>query len=314
MLVKCVNVNVYVMEKLLYAQAKQIDLVDFLATLGHHPNKLNRDDYWYLSPFRDEKTPSFKVNRKLNVWFDFGEGKGGNLIDFGIRYFKCAVSELLDKLQGSQPPQGFSFQRAIKAGEKKDSSGKILILEDRRLRAKPLLDYLEKRCIPVDIAQKYCREVDFLLYDRKYSAIGFKNNSGGFELRNEHFKGSNSPKDVSFFNNKNEEKLGVFEGFFDFLSYHSIRKNQLQPLTNFLVLNSLSFFEKHREKMEKHKEVNLMLNCDSAGQNLTTKAMQWDKSKYLDRSSFYRPCKDLNDWLIKKKEGLKQSHGHRRHF
>jgi DNA primase len=162
------------MEKLSCAQAKQIDLVDYLASLGHNPHKVNRDDYWYLSPFRDEKTPSFKVNRKLNVWFDFGEGKGGDLINFGTRYLKCTVNELLEKLRGSHPAQTFSFQPPSQAGEKKDTStGKILILDDRRLAATPLLQYLQKRCIPVEIAEQFCREVDFLLYEKKIHCYRF---------------------------------------------------------------------------------------------------------------------------------------------
>jgi len=63
-------------------EAKQIDLVDYLAALGHRPQKIRNKDYWYHSPLRDEKTASFKVNRSLNVWYDHGIGKGGNLIDF----------------------------------------------------------------------------------------------------------------------------------------------------------------------------------------------------------------------------------------
>ena len=72
-------------------------------------------DYWYLSPLRLEKDPSFKVNRKLNVWYDHGIGKGGNLIDLGILLFNCSVSEFLEKL-GSQGYQNtFSFhQQTIK--------------------------------------------------------------------------------------------------------------------------------------------------------------------------------------------------------
>ena len=82
------------MEKLTCSGAKQIDLVDYLASLEHQPQKVNSQDYWYLSPLRDEKTPSFKVNRKLNVWYDHATGKGGNLIDFGTQYFNCTVAEL----------------------------------------------------------------------------------------------------------------------------------------------------------------------------------------------------------------------------
>ena len=62
----------------------------------------------------------------------------------------------------------------------------------------------------------------------KYTmAIGFKNDSGGYELRNPYFKGSSSPKDITTFNNGAKEAT-VFEGFIDFLSFMAIHKNQSQ--------------------------------------------------------------------------------------
>ncbi len=296
------------------AQAKQIDLVDYLASLGHHPHKINRDDYWFLSPFRDEKTASFKVNRKLNVWFDFGEGKGGDLIDFGTRYFKCSINELLEKLSHAKLAQNFSFPPPSQAGEKKEiGMGKILIVDARPLAAAPLLEYLQKRFIPVEIAEKFCREVDFLLYEKKYTAIGFQNNSGGFELRNEFFKGSSSPKDITFFDHGQQKSLTVFEGFFNYLSFQSMRQNHF-VLTNFLVLNSASFFEKSRDKMEGHEQINLYLDTDPTGKKLTQLALQWDKTRYTDRSEIYQKHKDLNEWLVHKRQQQKQSLGIRRHF
>ena len=71
------------MKQLSCEQAKLIDLVDYLSSLNYHPQKVHNQDYWYLSPLRQERTASFKVNKKLNVWFDFGLGKGGDIIDFG---------------------------------------------------------------------------------------------------------------------------------------------------------------------------------------------------------------------------------------
>lgn len=63
---------------------KGIDLVAYLESLGFEPVRVRNNDYWYLSPLRNERTPSFKVNRKLNRWYDFGEGFGGSIIDFGL--------------------------------------------------------------------------------------------------------------------------------------------------------------------------------------------------------------------------------------
>jgi hypothetical protein len=86
------------MEKLNCEQAKWLDLVEYLAFLGHRPQRIKNSDYWYLSPLREVRTASFKVNRKLGIWFDHGIGKGGDLIDFGTHYHNCSVSELLVRL------------------------------------------------------------------------------------------------------------------------------------------------------------------------------------------------------------------------
>jgi hypothetical protein len=64
------------------AEAREIDLVNYLFTLGFHPLKIRGNDYWYLSPLREEREASFKVNRKLNVWYDHGIGEGGDIIEF----------------------------------------------------------------------------------------------------------------------------------------------------------------------------------------------------------------------------------------
>ena len=104
--------------------------------------------------------------------------------------------------------------------------------------------------------------------EKIYIAIGFKNNAGGYELRNEYFKGSSSPKYVTYLDNK-ANKISVFEGFFDFISYQSIIKTSEQELTNFLVLNSLSFFERSLLLMEKHESIHLYLDQDEAGRKCT---------------------------------------------
>lgn len=284
-------------------QARQIDLVQYLANLGYHPQKVHGPDYWFLSPFRAEKTASFKVNNRLNIWYDHGDGRGGNLIDFGILYHHCTIPELLDRLSQHHVNPSFSFQqpshsRLEMTGEKeKSSGGKIVILDARPLAAQPLIHYLQSRKIPLDIAARSCKEVDFSLYGKQHTAIGFANRSGGYELRSEHFKGSSSPKDITFFDNRTKE-IAVFEGFFNYLSFQTINRNGQAPLTNCLVLNSLAFLEKSRPMMEQYSRIHLILDRDAAGMNLTAKALEWDRDRYIDRSDFYQGRKDLNEWLM----------------
>ena len=45
-----------------------------------------------------------------------------------------------------------------------------------------------------------CRYLKQRRIEKIFKAIGFKNNAGGYELRNEYFKGSSCPKYISYFN------------------------------------------------------------------------------------------------------------------
>ena len=302
------------MQQFSVTEAKQIDMVDYLEKLGFKPLKIRNNDYWYLSPLRNENEPSFKVNRKMNVWYHHGLGKGGDLIEFGKLFYKCGVKELLEKLSDKNNIS-ISFHPHV-AGEKKKVSGddgKIMVTDSRIISDPSLRKYLHERNIPVAIANRFCSEVDFELYNKKHTAIGFKNDAGGYELRSNYFKGSSSPKDITLIKN-GDENLHVFEGFFDFLSFQSIQlgvKKLLLPLPkmhgNFLILNSLSFFERSRDVMEKHNAIHLYLDRDTSGIKNTKLALSWSE-KYHDESIKYSKCKDLNEYLIaSREEAIKQS-------
>ena len=48
-------------------EAKSISLEDYLQRMGFTPVKQHGDSIWYWSPFREEKTPSFKVSESRNL-------------------------------------------------------------------------------------------------------------------------------------------------------------------------------------------------------------------------------------------------------
>ena len=279
-------------QRLSIAKAKAMDMVDYLSNLGYKPAKIRNNDYWYLSPLRDEKTPSFKVNRKLNRWYDHGLGKGGNLIDFAILHKNCTIGEFLQKLNGD-----FSFHQPIfhQPNELKTEK-KLNVLQEFSISSFALLRYLEQRRIPINVADQFCREIRYGLNDKIYYGIGFKNDSGGYEIRNPYFKTSSSPKDITTIKNKAKEAV-VFEGFFDFLSFIAIHKNQPATESNFVILNSVSFFEKARPFMEKHEIIRLYLDRDTTGQNYSHYALSLS-NKYKDESKLYEHHKDFNDWMM----------------
>ena len=62
-------------------EIKSVSIVLFLESQGYHHVDILKENYWYLSPFRTEASPSFNVSPKNNLWNDFGAGEGGNLIN-----------------------------------------------------------------------------------------------------------------------------------------------------------------------------------------------------------------------------------------
>lgn len=281
------------MNRLNIAEAKQIDLVDYLATLGHHPQKVRGAEYWYLSPLRQERTASFKVDRQLNLWYDHGTGQGGSIIDFGMAYFSCGLAAFMERLE-----HGLSFHRRPSsaplppAGEKK----KIRLLSEQVVGCPGLVRYVAERCIPLELARQHCREVRCELNGREFYALGFRNDLGGYELRNPRFKGSCSPKAPTFIRNGAAE-LSVFEGCFDFLSYLVIRAERSLPETSYLILNSLSAFEASLSLMQQFPRTTLYLDHDAAGRKLTGQALK-ENTSFRDGSGLYAGAKDLNEWHV----------------
>jgi CHC2 zinc finger/Toprim-like len=295
--------------------AKEIDLIQYLQNLGFKPSKIKGHDYWYLSPFRNEKTPSFKVDQKQNLWFDFGIGIGGTIIDFGIHYYHCSVKEFLTKLY-QENRITFSFHQPI-AEQNEVEPERIMITNSRQIADPSLRQYLHLRNIPLIIANRFCSEIEFELYGKKRLTIGFKNDLGGYEFRSQDFKGSNSPKTITSIKN-DPESLSVFEGFFDFLSFqtqllfdkeliHALPKKQ----DSYIILNSIAFLKRNREFMERHQSIHLYLDRDEAGIRATRQAFEWSE-KYRDKSHLYHRSKDLNEYHVQRREReLKQSRSYK---
>src|ERR1700722_4627644 len=137
-------------------QARAIDLVDYLASLGHRAAKIRGNNYWYASPFREEKDPSFKVDPHLNLWYDHGWGKGGDIIEFGIQFYHCSIREVLKILKEFGAHPGDLVAGNPVAETSLTAGGQIEVLQVKPIGSTRLLDYLQKRRIPIAIASEFC--------------------------------------------------------------------------------------------------------------------------------------------------------------
>lgn len=76
---------------------ESVDILEYISQYTEFTEKSG--EYWALSPFKDEKTPSFSVRKETNSFYDFSSGIGGNVLTF-IRYYdKCGYAEAIEKLK-----------------------------------------------------------------------------------------------------------------------------------------------------------------------------------------------------------------------
>ena len=286
-------------------QIKQISIRDYLMQRGIKPKQQNTRYGLYLSPLREEHSPSFKVDYEQNLWYDFGLGTGGSIIDLVMRLERCDFTQAIRLLSdGDRTPIPVPVSSSVAL-----PASTLRILFDIPPRHPALLGYLSSRGIDTAIATAYCREVHYAVGGREYFAVGFRNDAGGWELRSERFKGCVSPKHITTIDNRSNTVV-AFEGFMDFLSYLSMEK-RLQP--DAAVLNSVVNLPKAIPFLERHLTIHAFFDNDEAGRKATTELKRLcPNSTVIDRSNLYREHKDLNEYLqTRRKRALPktQSHG-----
>ena len=280
---------------------KQIKLQEFLATIDCKPVKQYGVNLMYLSPLRTEKHASFKVNTELNLWYDFGIGKGGNIIDLAaLLYNSSDVSYLIHQIERNAPSSVSGSLPTVKPITPQNSFEHLQVLP---ITHPALIKYLEERCIDVETARTVCKELHFDTRGKHYFGIGFPNIAGGYEIRNPFFKGCIAPKDISHFYAEEPKKVCfVFEGFMDFLSFMTLRKlkNPQQTglsLQDYLVLNSVTNIHKTAKRLSRYDSVQCFLDNDEAGRNAYLQLSKELRKSITDASTLYNGFKDLNEYL-----------------
>lgn len=276
---------------------KHLPIRTYLAERGLRPTKDNPRYGLYLSPLRKEHTPSFKVDYVQNLWYDFGLGAGGSIIDLVMRLERCDFAQAVRFLgSGERTPMVVPVSSSVPP-----TVPALRMLSDIPLRHPALVGYLSSRGIDPIIASACCREVHYAVGGRNYFAVGFRNDAGGWELRSERFKGCVLPKHITTIDNRSDTVV-AFEGFMDFLSYLSMEK-QLQ--TDAAVLNSVVNLLKAVPFLERHATIHAFFDNDEAGQKATADLKRLcPNSSVIDRSHLYREHKDLNEYWQAKQSRL----------
>ena len=319
--------------------AKQIKLADYLQSLGYTPIKQQGKSLWYKSPLRNETDASFKVNTELNQWYDFGIGKGGNIIALAAElYHSENVAYLLARIAERTPyirPASFANADIANArqseqdslcsrstatfsfGEQQTSNCSFEDIKVGELSSPALIAYFKERGINIDLAKRECKELRYEYDGKTYFVIGFPNMAGGYELRNRYFKGCLAPKDITHIRQQGEPRAAcyIFEGFMDYLSYLTIRVNDHpeEPrieAQDYMVLNSVTNLSKAERLLRPYSRIDCFLDNDQAGQTAVESLKKMFGERLRDMSKHYAEYKDLNDYLchrIRAKQAEKKS-------
>ena len=166
-----------------------------------------------------------------------------------------------------------------------------------------LWDYIAERKISPLVAQKYLVELDICFPYGKYpqrisKVVGFKSDSGGYEMRNKVLKICNSPKDVTTIQGNSDKAVMIFEGFFSFLSCCEKNEGQSIPFKT-IILNSLSFLPQVLSFIGKDAFVYSYLDNDIAGDK-ATQLISENINDFVDMRCTYQDYNDLNDMLCGK--------------
>ena len=273
-------------------EIRDMPVTDFLHKLGEKPVRQIGNEVWYHAPYRSDKTPSFCVNTKKNIWNDFGTGMGGDIFTLAGLMINSNdfmtqakyIGEVTDNpIECSKPPKY----------EPEPIVPQFTDVEVKALGHPALLAYLRERGIPSDIATENCVEIHYRLHDKQYFAIGFSNENGGYEIRNKFFKGSIPPKAVSLIRNCSAT-VNVYEGFMDYLSGLTLGYGRTEDN---LVLNSVANREKAYRHLDGYDQIKCWLDNDDAGKKCLEALQKRYGEKVKDFSVVFRPCKDVNEYL-----------------
>ncbi len=128
----------------LYEFVSSVDIVEYISQFADLEKR--GDEWWCLSPFTDEKTPSFSVRKDPPVFYDYSSGASGSLLHFICRYNNCNMRraiEILKKYAGVDGdisdvkgvPEATAILRKYSKRERREKPSSGVILPD---------DYMER--------------------------------------------------------------------------------------------------------------------------------------------------------------------------
>jgi DNA primase len=276
---------------------KQYPIIDYLFSIGLQPAGQTGNQILYFSPLANENTASFFVEPKKNVFNDFSTGEKGDVIRLIQLIEQVPFIEAVKRLEGLKTIIAPSF--SFSGNTQNTTESKIEVIKVQSIQSKGLIDYIVQRGINIELARMYCKEVHFINQGKSYFAVGFQNQSGGYELRNGLGYKGKTDNGITVFE-KGTNQVNLFEGFFDFLSalqyFHSTTLNNTTIILN--TNNNLKCVVNYIT--DKSLTINAFLDNDKSGKSAVNQLIKHGFTLINQSEKIYPNSKDFNDFLLVK--------------
>lgn len=277
---------------------RNIPIISILRKLNVEAVEKKKDQFWFKPQWREERTASAKCEHGL--FYDFGEGYGGNAVDYVMKHFAIDFIQAVKWLRNEDVIFSFDPPKKLDTKiSKKQNSYCIKTIQP--LGNQILLDYLKNRKLNIVVCKKYLVEVYYSVNEKNYFGVGFKNNKDYFEIRNKYAKLCLGSKWFTWIR-KNNSSIIVLESWSDFISLLTLYpKYELSK--DFLILNSLSMLSRTDEVLLNYSKIFFALDNDAAGLKATGNCIEKWNSKLViskDVRYLFQGSKDLNEYLIVK--------------
>lgn len=290
-------------------QANAIPMREILAKIACLPIKEKDEFVFYNSPLRPDENASFIVNTKTNRWQDLGVAKFGNVVDFISQYLFSQDEDhtIIDALRWLR---NMTKRSPLSTFPVKGKSLPINLTVQTvtELNDGDMLSFLKEKYIDETISKKYLKQVIIKNRDsgKTFIAVGLKNESDGFEIRNEVIRGGVGVRGISFIRGTEApaKEIHIFEDILDFLATVSYQPNN-ELKGDSIILNSMFCLPQVFAYINNYpyEQLNTWLDNDhfgdSATQFLKNIVRHENSMSFQAMNNLYRDCQNYHEWHVR---------------
>lgn len=223
-----------------YKLQSNIPISNYLNSIGLNPVQKLGGQLSYIPPYREASKPSLWVNDSKKIWYDKGEGVGGNIVDLAAKINGFSTTEAVKHINIKIRKCSSQIHRVKPIVEENLN----LIAVKPLKKNKVILHLLKSRGILTEALQS--DKIFEVYFDkRKRGSVkrcfgaGWLNSKGGFEVLTKHESLCLSSKSITIINNnkKLSSSISIFDSMIDYLT--AIKLGWLTPnAQNIIILNS----------------------------------------------------------------------------